>query len=141
MSKNKIKRNAIIDRATTLAAIISKVEEKTASEIIDWTVEAYKGIKNKKIFTAEETDAIMQALRFMPGYAPEKLIAAGAMLKRDKNSSYGNFGWMLYVAYIMLSITNPELFEDYKEEPHFDPDGNYASEFIKRKLKEENANA
>ena len=116
MSKNKIKRNAIIDRATTLAAIISKVEEKTASEIIDWTVEAYKGIKNKKIFTADETDAIMQALRFMPGYAPEKLLAAGAILKRDKNSSYGNFGWILYVAYIMLSITNPELFEDYEEE-------------------------
>ena len=116
MSKNKIKRHAIIDRATTLAAILSKAEEKTASEIIDGAVEAYKGRKSKKLFTAEETDAIMQALRFMPGYAPEKLIAAGAMLKRDKNSSYGNFGWMLYVAYIMLSITNPELFEDESDE-------------------------
>ena len=47
---------------------------------------------------------------------------------------------VLWIAYYMLSITNPELFEDYKEEPHFDPDGNYASEFIKEKLKKENPN-
>lgn len=113
---NKLKRNSIIDKATTLASILSKAEEKTASEIIDGTVKAYNGRKNKKIFTSDETDAIMKALQSMPGYAPEKLLAAGAPLKRDENSSYGSFGWVLYVAYIMLSITNPELFEDYEEE-------------------------
>ena len=111
----KIKRNAIIEKGIILAAILPKVDKKTVSEVMDATVEAYKKNEGKKLFTAEETDAIMQALQSMPGYAPEKLLAAGAPLKRDKNSSYASFGWMLYIAYITLSITNPELFEDYEE--------------------------
>ena len=57
----------------------------------------------------------MKALQSMPGYAPEKLLAAVVPMKIDENSPYGNFGWLLYVVYIMLSITNPELFEDYEE--------------------------
>ena len=132
----KLKRNETIEKGIILTSILSKVDEKTTYEIMDATVEAYKGRENKKLSTAEETDAIMQALQSMPGYAPEKLLAVGAPMKRDENSSYGSFGWVLYVAYIMLSITNPELFDDYKEKPLFNPDGNYASEFIKRKLKE-----
>ena len=136
----KLKRNETIEKGIILTAILSKVDEKTASEVMDATVEAYKENGGKKLFTAEETDAIMKALQSMPGYAPEKLLAAVAPMKRDENSSYVSFAWVLYVAYIMLSITNPELFEDYKEEPHFNPDGNYASEFIKEKLKKENPN-
>ena len=136
----KLKRNETIEKGIILTAILSKVDEKTTYEIMDATVEAYKGRENKKLFTDEETDAIMQALQSMPGYAPEKLLAAGAPMKRGENSSYGSFGWVLYVAYIMLSITNPELFDDYEEKSLFNPNGNYASEFIKRKLKEENAN-
>ena len=133
----KLKRNETIEKGIILTSILSKVDEKTTYEVMDATVKAYKGRENKKLFTDEETDTIMQALQSMPGYAPEKLLAAGAPMKRSENSSYGSFGWVLYVAYIMLSITNPELFDDYKEKPFFNPDGNYASEFIKRKLKEE----
>lgn len=111
----RIKRNAIIEKGIILAAILPKVDEKTAGEVMDATVEAYKGNGGKKLLTAEETDAIMQVLKSMPGYAPEKLLAAGAPLKRDEDSPYGSFGWQLYVAYIMLSITNPELFEEAED--------------------------
>ena len=105
----KIKRNETIEKEIILAAILSQVDGKTAGEVMDKTAQAYKENEGKKLFTADETDAIMQALKSMPGYAPEKLLSAGAPLKN------GNFGWLLYIAYITLSITNPELFEDYEE--------------------------
>ena len=109
---NKLKRNETIEKGIILTAILSKVDEKTTYEVMDATVKAYKGRENKKLFTDEETDAIMQALQSMPRYAPEKLLALGAPMGRDKNSSYVSFKWVLYIAYIMLSITNPELFEE-----------------------------
>ena len=111
---NKLKRNETIEKGIILTSILSKVDEKTTYEVMDATVKAYKGKGGKKLFTAEETDAIMKALQSMPGYAPEKLLAAVAPMKRDENSSYGSFEWVLYLAYIMLSITNPELFEEEK---------------------------
>ena len=110
----KIKRNKVIEKGIILAAILPQMDEKNAYEVIDETVGAYKGNEGKKLFTAEETEAIMQALESMPGYATEKLLAAGAPMERDENSSYGSFEWVLYLAYIMLSITNPELFEEEK---------------------------
>lgn len=105
----RIKRNETIEKGIRLAAILAQLDGKTAGEVMDKTAQAYMENEGKKLFTAEETDAIMQTLQSMPGYAPERLLAAGAPLKN------GNFGWALYIAYIMLSITNPELFEDYEE--------------------------
>ena len=110
----KIKRNEVIEKGIILAAILPQVDGRIAGEVMDEAVEAYKGSECIKIFTAEETDAIMQALQSMPGYTPEKLITAGAAVKGEKNSSYETLEWQLFFVYIMLSITNPELFEEEK---------------------------
>ena len=110
----KIKRNKVIEKGIILAAILPQMDERIACEVMDEAVEAYKGNEGQKLFTAEETDAIMQALQSMPGYAPEKLITAGAAVKGEKNSSYETLEWQLFFVYIMLSITNPELFEEEK---------------------------
>ena len=106
----RIKRNETVEKGIKLAAILPQVDGKNAGEVMDATAEVYKKNEGKNIFTAEETDAIMQALKSMPGYAPERLLAAGAPLKN------GNFGWLLYIAYSTLSITNPELFEEEEKD-------------------------
>lgn len=110
----KIKRNKLVEKAIILGAILPQMDEKIASEVIDETVEEYKGNEGKKFFTNEETDAIMQVLKSMPGYTPEKLIVAGAPLSSVEKVPCERFGWQLYIVYIMLSITNPELFEEEK---------------------------
>ena len=114
---NKLKRNEMIEKGIRLTAILSyQVDGKTAGEVIDAIAEAYKEYEAVKIFTAEETDAIMQALQSMPGYTPEKLLIVEPPKSRGIINQYKCFEWQLFNAYIMLSITNPELFEDYKEE-------------------------
>ena len=111
----RIKRNKTIEKGIKFAAILPQIDERTAGEVMDATAEVYKKNEGTKLFTAEETDAIMQALKSMPGYTPEKLLAAGAPMTRDISNPHECFEWQLYNVYIMLSITNPELFEDYKE--------------------------
>ena len=111
----RIKRNETIEKGILFAAILPQIDGLTAGEVMDKTAEAYKENEAVKIFTAEETDAIMQLLKSMPGYTPEKLLAAGAAMTRDISNPHECFEWQLYNVYIMLSITNPELFEDYKE--------------------------
>lgn len=112
----RIKRNEKIEKGIKFAAILPQIDGLTAGEVMDKTAEAYKENEAVKIFTAEETDAIMQSLKSMPGYTPEKLFAAGASINRDISNPHRCFEWQLYNVYIMLSITNPELFEDYEGE-------------------------
>ena len=112
---NKIKRNETIEKGILFAAILPQIDGLTAGEVVDKTAEAYKENEAVKIFTAEETDAIMQSLKSMPGYTPEKLLAVVALMTRDISNPHECFEWQLYNVYIMLSITNPEFFEDYKE--------------------------
>ena len=112
----KLKRNETIEKGIILTAILSKVDEKTASEVMNATVEAYKGRENKKLFTDEETDAIMQALQSMPGYTPGRFYHSLRTLDEKGNITEAGLSWNLFFAYTMLSITNPELFEDYEEE-------------------------
>lgn len=113
---NKIKRNGTIEKGILFAAILPQIDGLTAGEVMDKTAEAYKKNEAVKIFTAEETDAIMQSLKSMPGYTPEKLLAAEAPMTRDISNPHECFEWQLYNVYIMLSITNPELFEKNEEE-------------------------
>ena len=111
----KIKRNETIEKGILFAAILPQIDGLTVGEVMDKTAEEYKKNEAVKIFTAEETDAIMQSLKSMPGYTPEKLLAAGTPMTRDISNPHECFEWQLYNVYIMLSITNPEFFEDYKE--------------------------
>ena len=140
---NKLKRNKILDGFAANLPPRYHEQMYTLKDILEDTMIDYKKCETKNyVVTAAEADNIISALKSMPGFSMENfmmipnVVAVGSEL-----SDIRVFVKVLWIAYYMLSITNPELFEDYKEEPHFDPDGNYASEFIKRKLKEENANA
>lgn len=111
-----IKRNEMVEKGVILAGKLSKIDGKTPSEFVDGIVNRYKEeCGSRYIFTAEETENIMQALKAMPGYTPERFFVAGSPVDCESMSPNKHFSWHLYIAYIMLSITNPELFEDYKE--------------------------
>ena len=136
---NKLKRNKTLDG---LLMDYAHEQIHIFKDIIKDLMAAYKKCEtNDFILTSAEAENIISALKSMPGFSMENfmmipnVVAVGSEL-----SDIRVFVKVLWIAYYMLSITNPELFEDYKEEPHFDPDGNYASEFIKRKLKKEKQN-
>lgn len=112
----KIKRNKTIEKGIIFGAILPQIDGRTAGEVMDKTAQAYMENEGTKLFTAEETDAIMQALKSMPGYTPEKLLTAGAPMTRDISNPHECFEWQLFNVYIMLSITNPELFENNEGE-------------------------
>lgn len=112
----KIKRNKMVEKGIIFARMLSKIDGETPSEFVDGIVNRYKEeCGSRYIFTAEETENIMQALKAMPGYTPEKFFVAGSFFDFESMSPNMHFSLHLYIAYIMLSITNPELFEDYKE--------------------------
>lgn len=113
---NKIKRKEMIERSIILQELIFDTKEIDFEKIIDRVVENYKKSNEDKLFTAEETDAIMQALKSMPGYTPGRFYHSLRTLDEKGNITEAGLSWNLFFAYTMLSITNPELFEDYEEE-------------------------
>ena len=112
----KLKRNGIIEKGIVFQEFFSGTEETYFEKFIDRVVENYKKSNEDKLFTAEETDAIMQALKSMPGYTPGRFYHSLRILNDKGNITEESLAWNLIFAYTMLSITNPELFEDYKEE-------------------------
>ena len=131
-----------IEYAIVLACIVSVATTffsgDTLKNILEDTMIDYRKYENENyVITSTEAENIISALKSMPGFSMENfmmipnVVAVGSEL-----SDIRVFVKVLWIAYYMLSITNPELFNDYEEKPLFNPDGNYASEFIKRKLKE-----
>ena len=114
---NKIKINKQVEEEIGVVSMLCLLKGRTAHKFLDEFVELYKKRDDINIFTAEETDSIMQVLESMPGYTPEKFLTACVEINDvDEDNMMKVFQEALYVTYIMLSITNPELFEDYKEE-------------------------
>ena len=140
---NKLKRNKTLDGLLTDIKSRCMHEQKYTSDgILEGIMAAYKKYETKNyVVTSAEADNIISVLKLMPGFSMEKFLVIFGMFGMENSlDSYEMLVNTFVVVYYMLSITNPELFDDYEEKPLFNPDGNYASEFIKRKLKEENPN-
>lgn len=112
----KIKRNDVVEKGIMLAKILPRTNGMTIAEFMDKVEQKYKencGVRYT--FTAEEADRIMKALKSMPGYSAEKILAYGGAIIKEGTST-DSFCWQLYIAYIFLDIMHPELFEDYEGE-------------------------
>lgn len=84
---------------------------------VDSLLDRYKETcGDRYMFTAEEAESIMQVLKSVPSYSPEKLLIANSAIDCGPVSQNTQFSQFLYSIYIILSMTNPKLFEDYKEE-------------------------
>ena len=114
---NKIKINKKVEKSIIYRVSLLEKEGFTPEEFTDIFIKKCKmDNKNNNIFTADETDAIIQLLKSMPGYTPEKFYTLLRMLHRFGDFFEETLGFQLYIAYIILSITNPELFEKDDEE-------------------------
>lgn len=113
----KIKRNEIVKKGILLAGVLPQIDGFTPREFYEGISEEYKRrCGDDYMFTSEEAETILTALESMPGFSREKFLALGSAVSHTSKHALGCFSWELYVIYIMLSITNPELFEDYEEE-------------------------
>ena len=108
-----IKINKKVEKSIMYRVSLLKNEGFMPEEFTDIFIEKYKkNNKDNNIFTTEETDAIIQLLKSMPGYTPEKFYTLLRMLHRANELFEETLGFQLYVSYIMLSIINPELFDE-----------------------------
>ena len=117
----KIKRNKIAENSIrfTAGALSQTNNSNIPLKSVDNILERYKETcRDRYMFTVEEAESIMQVLRSMPGYSPEKFLIASSVIDCGPVSQNTQFSQFLYSIYIILSMTNPELFEDYEEETH-----------------------
>ena len=112
---DKIKINKKADEIIIVVSGLAKMNGISSQEILDNIMEEYKKTEGKKLFTADETDSIIHAFESMHGYSTDKLITAYSSMRDEKGNKLESFEGMLLSIYFMLSITNPELFEKYKE--------------------------
>ena len=114
---NKIKINEQVEEEIGVVSMLTLIKGRTAHEFVDEFVKLYKESDSINAFKSEETDFIMHILESMPGYTHEKFLTACTEINDiNEDNKAKVFQKALYIAYIMLSITNPELFEDYEEE-------------------------
>ena len=113
---NKIKINEQVEEEIGVVSMLALLKGRTAYDFLNEFVKLYKESDDINVFKAEETDFIMRILESMPGYTPEKFFTACTAINDiDEDNKAKVFQKVLFIAYIMLSITNPELFEDYED--------------------------
>ena len=108
---NKLKRNKTLDG---LLMDYAHEQIHIFKDIIKDLMAAYKKCEtNDSILTSAEAENIISALKSMPGFSMEKFMMILSMVATESNlTGYGIFVNTLSVIYCMLSITNPELFEE-----------------------------
>ena len=113
----KLKRNKMLD-----GLLIDYAHEQIHifKDIIKDMMADYKKCEtNDSILTSAEAENIISALKSMPGFSMEKFMMILTMVATESNlTGYGIFVNTLSVIYCMLSITNPELFEEASDENH-----------------------
>lgn len=117
----KIKRNKKLDGLLTDIKLRCMHEQKYTSDgILEGIMAAYKKYETKNyVVTSTEAENIISVLKLMPGFSMEKfLVIFGMFGMEDSLDSYEMLVKTFSVAYYMLSITNPELFEEASDENH-----------------------
>ena len=118
---NKLKRNKILDGLLTDIKSRCLHEQKYTSDgILEGIMAAYKKCETKNyVVTSAEADNILSALKSMPGFSMENfMVIPNVVAVGSELSDIKVFVKVLWIAYYMLSITNPELFEEASDENH-----------------------
>ena len=113
---NKLKRNKILDGFAANLPPRYHEQMYTLKDILEDTMIDYRKYENENyVITSTEAENIISALKSMPGFSMENfmmipnVVAVGSEL-----SDIRVFVKVLWIVYYMLSITNPELFEEEK---------------------------
>ena len=117
----KIKRNKKLDGLLTdIKSRCMNDQKYTSDGILEGIMAAYKKYETKNyVVTSAEADNIISALKSMPGFSMEKFLVIFCMFGTENSlGSYEMLAKTFGVVYYMLSITNPELFEEASNENH-----------------------
>ena len=118
---NKLKRNKKLDGLLTdIKSRCMREQKYTSDGLLKGIMAAYKKYETKNYVVASaEADNIISALKSMPGFSVEKFLVIFGMFGME--NSLGCYEMLVNtftVVYYMLSITNPELFEEASDENH-----------------------
>ena len=111
----KLKRNKILDGFAANLPPRYHEQMYTLKDILEDTMIDYRKYENENyVITSTEAENIISALKSMPGFKMEKfMMILISMVATESNlTGYETFVNTLGVIYYMLSITNPELFEE-----------------------------
>ena len=117
---NKLKRNKILDGFAANFPPRYHEQMYTLKDILEDTMIDYRKYeKENDVITSTEADNIISALKSMPGFSMEKfMVIPNVVAVGSELSDIKVFVKVLWIAYYMLSITNPELFEEASDENH-----------------------
>ena len=114
---NKLKRNKKLDGLLTdIKSRCMREQKYTSDGLLKGIMAAYKKYETKNYVVASaEADNIISALNSMPGFSVEKFLVIFGMFGMENSlGSYEMLVNTFTVIYYMLSITNPDLFEEEK---------------------------
>ena len=117
---NKLKRNKILDGFAANLPPRYHEQMYTLKDILENTMIDYRKYENENyVITSTEADNIISVLKSMPGFNMEKFLVIFGMFGMENSlGSYEMLVNTFTVVYYMLSITNPELFEEASDENH-----------------------
>ena len=108
----KIQRKTKIEKMVKLSKLMCLVDFKSPKDQIDVWIKGYKESEWKgKTFNDKDVDLIIKAMERLPGYSPERFLVSGAILGSTELENEQLFDFFLQIAYILLSMVNPDLFE------------------------------
>lgn len=90
------------------------------AQLDDW-IRMYKESEwEDKTFNDKDVDLIIETLKSLPGYSPERFIETAAVFEAAELEDEKALDYFLRAAYMYLSMVNPDLFEvDVYEDPDF----------------------
>ena len=111
---NKLKRNKILDGFAANLPPRYHEQMYTLDNALEDTMIDYRKHENENyVITSTEAENIISALKSMPGFSMEKFMTIpNVVAVKNGLSDVEVFIKVLWIAYYMLSITNPELFEE-----------------------------
>lgn len=118
---DKLKKNKKLDGLLTdIKSRCMHDQKYTSDGILEGIMAAYKKYENENyVITSTEAENIISVLKSMPGFSMEKFLVIFGMFGMENSlGSYEMLVKTFGVVYYMLSITNPELFEETSDENH-----------------------
>lgn len=117
---NKLKRNKMLDGFVEGLPLHVHEFMYTMDNLFEDKMDDYRKLENKNyVMTSAEAENIISALKSMPGFSMERfMIIPYVVALKDQLSDVQVFSKALWIIYYMLSITNPELFEEASDENH-----------------------
>lgn len=108
----KIQRKTKIEKMVKLSKLMCLLDFKSPKDQLDVFIKGYKESEWKgKTFNDKDVDLIIEALERLPGYSPERFLISGAILGSTELENEQLFDFFLQIAYTLLSMLDPDLFE------------------------------